>query len=426
MTYEIYEGLFEKVEKKLNSISKKCAKYGNPFTFEVVGDKVETGKDEDGNEVSYKFLIINVEGTARIDDWECVATLENHSEGNIVKKIADVEIPNRFWTTGNICEHCGTQRNRKNLYIIHNVKTDEWRQVGKQCLILYTGGLNAEFVTGWYDGIKELEEFDGFFPSGGEVYYDVRDVIAYANELIDKLGYMKVFEDYSLPSTKRYVRELVSKSMKDTLEDKIRRINDNLKENRYDERVLKSDFHKEETAEKVEEIIKYYLSLYETKRDNEFINNLGIILKEGYVSYKNIGYLCYLPQGYNKHISDEKARAIQKKADAASKHFGEEKKRYKDLEAITFDCLYSFDNQFGGGYCYRIILKSGEILIWKTSKSQIEMISDQIKEWDWEKIKLEMYTIDTITFTVKRHTEYKGTQQTEITRAIPKFKNLMA
>ncbi len=51
MTYEIYEGLFEKVEKKLNSISKKCAKYGNPFTFEIVGDKVETGKDEDGNEV---------------------------------------------------------------------------------------------------------------------------------------------------------------------------------------------------------------------------------------------------------------------------------------------------------------------------------------------------------------------------------------
>ena len=245
MTYEIYEGLFEKVEKKLNSISKKCAKYGNPFTFEVVGDKVETGKDEDGNEVSYKFLIINVEGTARIDDWECVATLENHSEGNIVKKIADVEIPHRFWTTDNICEHCGTHRNRKSLYIIHNVKTDEWRQVGKQCLILYTGGLNAEFVTGWYDGIKELEEFDGFFPSGGEIYYEVEDVLAYASELIDKLGYMKAWEDYSLPSTKKYVRELIARNDRMTLEDRIARINYNLKENRYDERVLKSDFNKE-------------------------------------------------------------------------------------------------------------------------------------------------------------------------------------
>ena len=153
---------------------------------------------------------------------------------------------------------------------------------------------------------------------------------------------------------------------------------------------------------------------------------MGIILKEGYVTYGNIGYLCYLPQGYNKHIADEKARAVQKKANAASKHFGEEKKRYKDVEAITFDYLYSFDNQFGGGYAYRIILKSGEILIWKTAKSQIEMISDQIKEWDWGKIKLEMYTIDTITFTVKKHTEYNGVPQTEITRAIPKFKNLMA
>lgn len=426
MTYEIYEGLFEKVEKKLNRIAKKCAKFGNPFTFEVVGDTIKEGKDEDGNEVAYKFLLVEVEGTAKIDDWEFVATLENHTDGNIIKRVADVEVPQRFWTTDNVCEHCGTRRERKLLYIVHNVETDEWKQVGKQCLILYTGGLNAEYVTSWYDGILELEEFDGFFPSGGEIYYEVDDVLAYASELIDKLGYMKAWEDYSLPSTKKYVRELIVRNDRMTLEDRISRINNDLKANRYDERVLKSDFNKEETAEKVEKIIEYYLNLYETKRDNEFINNMGIILKEGYVTYGNIGYLCYLPQGYNKHIADEKARAIQKKANAASKHFGEEKKRYKDLEAIAFDYLYSFDNQFGGGYCYRIILKSGEILIWKTSKSQIEMIGDQIKEWDWEKIKLEMYTIDTITFTVKKHTEYNGVPQTEITRAIPRFKNLMA
>ena len=246
MTYEIYEGLFENVEKKLNRIAKKCAKFGNPFTFEVIGETIKTGKDENEEKVTYKFLVIKVEGTARIDDWECVATLENHKEGNIIKKFADIDVPQRFWTTDNVCEHCGTRRDRKNLYIIHNVKTDEWKQVGKQCLILYTGGLNAEYVTSWYDGILELEEFDGFFPSGGEIYYEVEDVLAYASELIDKLGYMKTWEDYSLPSTKKYVRELIVRNDRMTLEDRISRINNDLKANRYDERVLKSDFNKEE------------------------------------------------------------------------------------------------------------------------------------------------------------------------------------
>ena len=76
MLYAIYEGFFADVEKKLNRIAKKCAKYGNEFTFDIVGKEIREIKDEDDFTVNYKFILVEVEGTAKIDDWECVAVLD--------------------------------------------------------------------------------------------------------------------------------------------------------------------------------------------------------------------------------------------------------------------------------------------------------------------------------------------------------------
>lgn len=40
MVYAIYEDFYPDVEKKLNHVAKKCAKYGNGFTFEVKGEEI--------------------------------------------------------------------------------------------------------------------------------------------------------------------------------------------------------------------------------------------------------------------------------------------------------------------------------------------------------------------------------------------------
>lgn len=127
MQYKICESFIDEIEKKLNRIKKKCDKYGNPFKFEIVGSEIENVKDDYGNFHPYKFFIVEVEGTAKIDDWECIAVLEVYNEGNIIRKInTTIEIPERFKYTDNICEHCNSKRNRTNLYIIHNTKTDEF------------------------------------------------------------------------------------------------------------------------------------------------------------------------------------------------------------------------------------------------------------------------------------------------------------
>ena len=154
MVYAIHEHFFPDVEKKLKRVARKCEKHGNGFTFEVKGEEVRERTCENGMKEYNKFILIDVEGTAKIDDWECIAVLEINSAGNIVRKInTEIDIPKRFWNSDNICEHCGSKRYRTNLYVIHNTVTDEWKQVGGSCLKLYTGGLNMEYVAAYMDGI---------------------------------------------------------------------------------------------------------------------------------------------------------------------------------------------------------------------------------------------------------------------------------
>lgn len=384
MRYRIYEELFDGVEKKLNRIGKKCAKYGNPFIYEVVGSEMV----EKDNEY-YKFIIVEVEGTAKIDDYECVAILEVHEHGNVIRRINnEIDIPKSFMTSDNVCEHCYTKRRRNELYIIHNLKTNEFKQVGKNCLMLYTNGLNVEYVTSFIDGIVELETLDGFINNGGKSYFDVKNVIGVAHEIINKMGYFNT--NCNLP-TKILVRDMIGNW------DEMGRIialNKTLKMYEFPIHFSKNDFNKEDTREVVEKIIEYYLGL---ENNNEFINNIQVILKDGYVSFDNLGFLCYLPEGYNKHIKKEKQNNVEKQ----SQHYGEVGKRYKDINIYDINILSSYYTMYGTMYVYKITLESNDILIWKSSNYFSED---------------ELVKVENISFTIKSHGQYKDIKQTEITR----------
>ena len=196
------------------------------------------------------------------------------------------------------------------------------------------------------------------------------------------------------------------------LDWKVDDINKTLKRARVKAEVLKSDFYKEETEEKVQKIIDYYMGLDAEK--SEFVHNVQLLLAEKYITYKNLGYICYLPQGYDKYVQREKEKAERQKV--VSAHYGEVKKRYKDIKAACLDYIYGFETQFGYTYVYKIILKTGEVLIWKTSKWIDDfIIDDQGEKWN-DTNGTDDWVIDTVTFTVKDHSEYNGLKQTEVTR----------
>lgn len=388
MMYAIYEEFYPDVEKKLNRIAKKCKKHGNDFVFEVKGEEVREKYNKELDIAEYKkFILVNVEGTAKIDDWECIAVLEIHDAGNIIRRInTEINIPERFKHTENICEHCNSKRQRNNLYVIHNVNTNEWKQVGGSCLKLYTGGLSMEYVTAYMDGITELEEFDGIV-GHGKVYYHVNDVIAYAVEVINKTGY---FNAQAVLPTKYIVSVLMHNGLSRAIES----INEDFADARLNVRVSEVDFGKESTKDVVEQIIEYYKNLED---DSEFIHNIKVMLNEKVVLAKNFGFLCYLPEGYAKHIQKE----IEKAKRVETNYFGEVGKRYKDKVISNVSLITSWETQWGYTGLYKIILEDGSILTWKTNNYLYLEDGEQF---------------DKISFTVKEHKEYNGEKQTEVTR----------
>ena len=388
MMYAIYEDFYPDVEKKLKRVAKKCIKHGNDFTFEVKGEEVREEYNKELERKEYhKFILVEVEGTAKIDNWECIAVLENHNAGNIIRRInTEIDIPERFKNTENICEHCNTKRQRNNLYVIHNVETDEWKQVGGSCLKLYTGGLNMEYIAAYMDGITELEEMNGIV-GRGKAYYHVEEVLSYAVEVINKTGYFNA--QSNIPT-----KYLVSELMQNNLGRAIERINEEFKNARLDVRMSEHDFHKDNTEEAVEKITNYYKNLDD---NSEFVHNVKVMLNEGFLLPKNFGFLCYLPEGYARYMKKE----VEKAKKVETKYFGEVGKRYKDKVIEDVTLITSWETQFGATYVYKITLEDGFVLTWKTSNG---LYLDRNEEYD------------KICFTVKEHKEYKGEKQTEVTR----------
>lgn len=58
MTYSIYEGNFERLEKKLTAIKNKCSKYGCEFHYAQVGEEFRTITTEEGEKVTARFVIM--------------------------------------------------------------------------------------------------------------------------------------------------------------------------------------------------------------------------------------------------------------------------------------------------------------------------------------------------------------------------------
>lgn len=387
-TYAICERYWNNTEKKLNRVANKCKRLGNPFVFDVVGEEYRTDTNRWGEKVAHKFILVNVEGTAKVNDWEFVATLGVQPAGNIIRRYnKEIDIPKRFWDSPNVCEHCNTVRPRVNLYIIHNVVTDEFKQVGGTCLKLYTNGLSLEYIAAWIDGLTELDKMDGVAPQNdcaSVVYYDVRTVIHYAAAITKKIGYLSTSDP--MP-TRNAVSDLLATNM--TISEKLDFVN---KHRLPSGELTISDIAVSD--EEIDAIVRYYNNLETT---TEFVHNVQSVLATGYTNTRNIGVLCYLPKGYYDHIAREKekgARAIEK-----HEYFGEVGKRYKNVVVKNVRGAGCYSSCYGTTYVYNITIENDVVITWKSS-----VVLDLSKDYS------------KIDFTVKAHNEYKDMPQTLVTR----------
>lgn len=401
--YSVYEGRMDDLMKKVTKIQNKCKKFGCDFHFEQVGEELKDVKCPDGTVQKFRFILVEAEGTAKVNDWEFVASVEHTSKGNIFSKaLSDVEIPERYRCSKPYCEHCNVNRSRKDTFIIRNMNTGDFKQVGKSCLMDFTHGMSAEYAAlcaSMHDVFEEAQEAPVGFSSWSAAYYDIRTILQYGAETIRHFGYAKTVDswgNYNPDSTRermtrffevgtgrtRFMNKEVIRSIREEMDN------------------VNFDADSAEATKMVEDALSW---IQVQEASNDYMHNLKVVTSLEAVDYSKFGILVSLFPTYNRELAfkaEQAEKEEKRKAERHSKWMGELGKRITiDVESVA--CVTSWTNCFDGyntsiTYLYKIVDVMGNVYMWKTAK--------------------ELENVSKLVGTVKEYDEFRGVKQTVLTR----------
>lgn len=390
-TYNIPVENIEKLRSTIAKIQRKAEKYNCTIRFEEVDEYVKEDILRDGTKINRKYIVVEAEGEAKVDGWIFAGTIEHTPQGNILRSVSDDhKIPERYRDAAPYCEHCNTKRARKDTYVVFNEKTGEYKQVGKSCLMDYTKGLSAEmaaFMMRWLHEVEDACIFTGSSSSYVRMY-NVVEVSKYFVETLRKFGWAgsAAGED----STKSVAMDFYCVDYKYiTYPDTVKAINAKRNKVNFDLNHV--------TDEYVEAALEWARN-WDGHEYNDYRENLKVIAQMKYCEWKHLGYLASLFMAYDREMEREIKRMERQKTRAQSTHIGQVGDKISE-EVKNWKCLTAWETQWGTTFMYEFVTAEGNIMIWKTSKWLDE--DDEITS---------------ITGKVKAHTEFRGVQQTELTR----------
>lgn len=368
MLYEIHESNMPRLLKKLATIENKCSKYGCSFHFEELGEVYRLVRGQKA-----RFITVSAEGVARVNGWEFIGTIQHIKPINAVRAFnTEVDIPERFYTADPVCEHCNSKRVRKDTYIVRNLASGEYKQVGKSCLLDFTGGLSAEAAAQYTSYFDQLEQ--GKTPTAGfKVYQSTLDVLQYAVEAVQLYGYRKT--DSFEQSTVATVREQLFKLTGYQL-------------------AVEFNVDRAGNKEKAQTVLAWVDTL---NAPMGYLSNLKAVCSKENCEPRDFGLVVSAVAAYDRATEAKRIKEAEKTAEAASEHIGTIGERIQ-LTVSDVRCITHWYTDFGTTYVYKITDDKGNVYTWKTGKELFEV------------------TIKTLKGTVKDHNLYNGTKQTELTR----------
>lgn len=411
MTYSIPECNMEALEKKLTRISNKCRKYGCNFHCERIGEHFEEKTVVDYDTVLYeingqrvyrhwtevvKYIDIDVEGTAIVNGWQFAASLEYTDKGNIIHSVG-LEIPERYYSCDPWCEHCKTKRDRRNSYIVYNEQSGEFKQVGKSCLLDFTGGLSAEYAANFESFFKELDEATEFIGGGysGPSYFKLHDFMVCAAETIRVFGYAKRNTE-GVTATAIRAEDLfrVENHMRlpAICAEEMRRNYDFAVEHGFNTKNPQS-------IELADKVIDWCVN---NDRNDNYLHNLKIVCSLSHVTADKIGLLVSAFPAFNRELerqAEQREREEREKQAAANSAWMGEVGDKVSFKIADFRCITSWETQWGLTHVWKFVDENGRQATWKTS--------NWVDEKDIGK---------TVKATIKEQKEWNGIKQTELTR----------
>lgn len=142
--YDIPEKGLQWLKDRVAKLSRRIEKLGGePIYLTVVGFHFEKVEDSSFKEKIWEVFLAVPE--IKIAGWEFLAKIDHLPDtGNILRKLCSEELPEKYRNTDPHCDHCRTNRRRNETFVLRNMETLEFKQVGSTCLKDFTGHEDAD------------------------------------------------------------------------------------------------------------------------------------------------------------------------------------------------------------------------------------------------------------------------------------------
>jgi hypothetical protein len=394
-TYLIPAGNYGILESRIADIARRAARLvkrgaladATPIGVEKLETVIKPGKGGDPDAVFYR---VRVTGAApKLAGWSFVATLQHEEGGTVLRTVPTATLAagelNRFRDVAPECHHCNSNRRRNDTFVVRS-DAGELKQVGRNCLAAFLGGLSpnaaasmAEILAAAGEACGAAEGGEG---GGGEYVGTLADFLVYTAASIRLNGWVsraKSIEwDKTATATNVWctmfpgnhpMARAAAEEFRRSITDADRKLAANALA--YADENL--------TAESAA---------------SDYEHNLRVVVVGGIVKHRVAGIAASLIGWYERAMGVKRERTRT----AASIHVGTVGKR--EVFTVTLAGVHSFETHFGVTHLYRFEDTAGNVLVWKASSAQ------DMERGSTYKIK----------GTVKEHGEYKGTKQTVLTR----------
>lgn len=399
---------------KMKKLNKKAARLGcAPVVATVVGDivveKRHTFKTADGERTrAYKIAakVIELAGQApKLEGFEFVARVERTPDeknpGQFLTLFhtvpgVDVKIDERFRAMDpSTCEHCCMRRVRRDTFVVLETATGKQSQVGRQCLADFTGINSPEkfAAKAAYLSLYTDLENDGerMFGSHFEQTLDVEHALRLTSAYIETKGWVPRSAAPEGGSTAGLVAEHFYLQTKEKRQQSMSAMGSLAEEPRHVERAA--------------QVTLWLRGDLKARARSDYELNLVSIGSQDHVHLRHVGLLCSAVSAWQR-ATDCEVKYRKRQSDLqASRHVGEVGKRLRDVEVVVFATKILEANEWGPRTMVKFLDKAGNLLTWFASGDREYQCGAAAK----------------ITGTVKRHSEYNGVRETQLSRCVVDF-----
>jgi hypothetical protein len=398
---------------KIEKMNRKATQLGtSPISVTFSHDHIETWtrwSDSAQKDIEYsrEWLKAEVAGAvATLNGYYFRATLHHTTDGNIIASLPGYEVPREYRNAPSACDHCKTTRRRNATYLVES--KDGLQQVGQNCVQDFFGGNDPHRMAKW---AEMLGAFDSWFVSmsdeEGSLATRREDTVGLMTFLGQNAAVIRL--DGWVSKKVASERELPATIL--TTWDALFGFSFTPPKERY-----KLQEKYKITEEDKAQALAIYTWAKESfaaegaEPDNDYLHNLAVITRAGLVSKRTGGLAASMEAAWKRATKKQEERAAA--PDSPSGHVGAIGDRLRGLPVTLLGKVDLPPTEWGTRCLVRLADDAGNIFTWFTNGDAL------YGEWDFGDGLRTLVDGDRmwLTGTIKRHGEFGGIKQTELSR----------